>query len=512
MAADLEDLATRFSLYGYSPWSAERIFSALDSGSRIADLSGDFTAVASTGTEAQPRVRMVTSLVAARPVYWARAADGRFVHGPSVFGVVRDAGLGWRWNGRAVACLALLGHTVGEDTLHPEVARLPYASTVTVDAAGVKIERRDQEWTAVFAQEKEARPETAVAVLEKVFGEMIAAESVVSLSGGFDSRLLLALALRFGMRPLTLTMGSDASTDMKVARQIAGALGLEHLAIELQAADYLKHARSIVAATSGSKTAAHWHTDLYVRAAGLTPGTVHYVGSNGEAARSFFFDRGLAARAAALGPSVLVEAYLAAKLARRQKKFPPSLFARGQGPLACAHHAARSSIALTRGFLDGLDCFYSTERVRHFIGNGLALYAEHGAPRSPFLDARWIRAIAALPRSERLGSNYHRRAIAHLWPSLMAFPLAGEVPLQPRAPALYHLRKARAVGYSPFGRVLADPNVAEVIADASDLDDLIPRRERLEALAKYPESVELLLTLAVAGTLGREAAAGRAQV
>ena len=60
-------------------------------------------------------------------------------------------------------------------------------------------------------------------------------------------------------------MGFQDSTDLVVARRIAGALGLEHRAVELVPTDYLTHAREIVAATSGSKTMAHWHTDLYER-------------------------------------------------------------------------------------------------------------------------------------------------------------------------------------------------------------------------------------------------------
>ena len=503
MTAPYDTLA----LHGYSPWSAERILRAVDAGTPIADLPGDFTLIATGGTPRAPRAKLVSSLVAARPYYLARAQDGTYVHGPTVFDVVRKGRLGWRWNHRAVNSLALLGHTAGEDSLHPDVTRVPCASVVTIEGDRARVDRHDRAWSDVFAGARDGRLDQAAEGLEVAFREMSSPDAVVSLSAGFDSRLLLALALRAGQRPLALTMGFASSTDVQVARQIARSLGLEHRVVELQAADYLRHARAIVETTSGTKTAANWHTDLYARAAGLSPGTVHYVGSNGEFARTFFVDAGVAALVADRAPSRLAEAYLAARFVRRARRFPRALLANGPDALACARHAAALPVRLTERFLDALDCFYATVRARHFIGNGLALYAAHGAPRSPFLDARWIRAVARLPRADRLGSNFHRHAIAAAWPALLCFPVGAEPAMARRAPPLYALRRPRIVGYSPFAAVAADSATRELIIEASSLDGLLDRRARLEAVERYPAAIELLLTLAVAGELGQVAAA-----
>jgi hypothetical protein len=493
-----------FKLHGASPWSAQRLIQESDAGARVSDLPGDFTAIATGNLDDRPRVKIVSSMIAARPYFACRTGNGRFVHGASVFDVVREAGLQWRWNRRAINCLALFGHTIGEDTLHPDVKRLPCAATVTSDGVNVHTVRHDHEWSELFAPRSPTTMEEAISTLAHVFDESAPNDAVVSLSAGFDSRLLLALALRRGTRPIALTMGHEASTDVIVARQIAVALGLEHRVVKLQARDYLTHARAIVAATSGTKTAANWHTDLYVRHGGLDPNTVHYVGSNGEFARTFFFDLGGVARAAAQGASVLIGPYVAARLARRARRFPSALLAGGPGPLACALDATRSSRDLTKGFLEALDCFYAKERVRHFIGNGLALYAQHCAPRSPFLDARWLRAVAALPRKDRLGSNYHRQAIATLWPRLLEFPMGLEPSLARRAPALYYARRANVVSYSPFAEVAADPKTRELIIEASGLDELLSRHERAAAVERYPASIELLLTLAIASDLARD--------
>jgi asparagine synthase (glutamine-hydrolysing) len=498
-----------FALFGYSPWTAERIFREVDAGARLADLPGDFTAIGSAALGGPQRLKLVSSMVAARPYYLGRAADGRWVHGPTVFDVVRQARLPWRWNRRAVNTLALLGHTTGEDTLHADVTRVPGASIVTAEGGDLRVERREAEWTDVFAGPRAEELDAAVATLQGVFAEMAAPNAVVSLSAGFDSRLLLAMALREGLKPVALTMGFEASTDVVVARSISHQLGLEHRVVELSPGDYLRHAREIVAATSGVKTAAHWHTDLYVRASGLGPDTPHYVGSNGEFARTFFFDAGTMARAVDRGPARLLEAYLAAKLVRRARRFPASMLAGGPSALACAQHAAASVRRFTSHALDAMDAFYATERVRHFIGQGLALYALHGAPRSPFLDARFLRAAARLPRGARLGSNFHRRAIAASHEPLLAFPIGAEPVMARRAPPLYSLRRAKVVGYSPLGEVLKSDEARELIVEASGLDDLISRVDRIDAVDRYPATVEVLLTLAVAADLGAAAARGR---
>src|SRR6266700_2686635 len=303
----------RVSLRGYSPWSAEKILHMVDAGKSVAEIPGDFTVVAGGTWKGQAFTRIVTSIVAAQPYYFTLGggAGKAFAHGPTVFDVVRLAQLPWRWNHRAISFLALLGHTIGDDTLHPDVFRVPNAAVITVTGGrSPRIERQDHAWRSVFAATSVTGPDAAVETLRDVFREMAGPErAVLSLSAGYDSRLLLALLLNVGARPLAVTAGFADSTDVVVASMITRAVGLEHRVIELRPDDYLTHARDIVRATSGTKTAAHWHTDLYVRAAAVSRHDVHYVGSNGEFARSYYFDRGSLAQVLGAGPRALMEVF-----------------------------------------------------------------------------------------------------------------------------------------------------------------------------------------------------------
>ena len=77
--------------------------------------------------------------------------------------------------------------------------------------------------------------------------------------------------------------------------------------------------------------------------------------------------------------------------------------------------------------LDGLDRFYIEQKVFNFYGDGLRLYGDDARARLPFLDVGWAEAILALPRRWRLGSRWHRWAIAERFPRLLDYPVESEV-------------------------------------------------------------------------------------
>jgi hypothetical protein len=79
-----------------------------------------------------------------------------------------------------------------------------------------------------------------------------------------------------------------------------------------------------------------------------------------------------------------------------------------------------------------------------------------------------------------------------------------------RAPPLYYVVKDKSVGYSPFDRVIRDSRVHEIIAEASALDEIVPRAARVAEARRSGIASELLLTLAFASELGSEAAASGA--
>lgn len=513
-------------LIGYSIWSPDRILTAVLRGISPTDIPGDFVVTArcapdhpASGAKAQPAPgqdgpqapteMIITSAVSAHPYYYV-VKDGRLLHGQDVFSLVRQAGLPWRWNQRAVRQLTLLGHPTGEDTLHPDVRRVPNAAVIRF-AHGRMTINRSSFWDTL-PQEPALSPLDVSDVLHEVLDELTGDHPLISLSGGFDSRLLLGRAIAVGSSPQALTMGAPDSTDQVIATRIARDLGIPHHTIELNPADYLTHAARIVRITGGTKTAANWHTYLYTvgaRAYGATP---HVVGTNGELVRTPYCNRGALARTLGRGGDAFVRAFFAARTEWRRRRFArylPLLTDSPRDSLRLADEIAR----LVEGPGDGLahlDRFFSVQRVRHFHGNGLALYRTNIPTVSPFLDSRWIRAAARMPRVERMGCNFHRLVIERNLPRLLEYPTPFEPVMYRRAPAGYWLRrKPPVVSYNAFAGVVQDKRVHERIIEESSLDAFTTRRQR-EAIVRdrVPQAIDLLLTLAHVEPVARETRVG----
>jgi hypothetical protein len=476
--------ATR--IVGYSTWTPDRIVDSACAGEPAESRPGDFTAIVEE--EAHRSLQIVSAPIAAFPYYYAIDAAKRLHIGNDVFALAKSAGLSWEWNVRAIRCLALFGHTIGRHTLHPRVYRMPADTLMRADETGIA-EKPLGFWDQAAQRSKADGPADVLSSLGEVLRRDTQAQDVLlSLSAGYDSRLLLALCLNQGIRPRTVTMGPTTGTDVGVAAELARMCGLRHERIELNATDYLTYGMAICRATSGVKTAGNWHTYLYARAAGSSEREVHVVGSNGEFARSFYLPGrsaltlGAVARASAISPYWLV------RLERRRLRFRSWPLVYGGGlreSIDIAFHLDRAGGDLAAA----LDRFYATERVRHFIGNGLALYAAVGRPRAPFLEACVLTAIRGLRRDDRVRNRFHQSAIAKLAPALASVPF--NTPLG---------SSRGIVGYSPFAAVRRLDRSAEIILDCPLLDGLIPKaeRERLLRLGGDPE-FELLLTLAFAG-------------
>jgi len=454
-------------MVGYSPWSADAVLEATLAGETA---PGDWIVATDDLIASAP--------VGARPYFFTDAG----VHGPDFFDVVHRAGLEWRWDVRAVRSLAAFGHTIGTDTLHPDVRRMPSASIVRF-SGGRAMTAPTRWWDNVF-RGPGGDPFEA---LRLSVGELDT-DVMVSLSGGYDSRLLLAVALNCGLEPKTATMGYEDTDDRLIAERLANAVGLEHRNIELTADGYLDAGPEITRLTGGTKGARHWHTYLYTKA--LAHAGTHLVGSNGEFARSHYFDHGRASLLAQRVPRLAAEALVFTRVERQGRRFSTLL-----GGTRDFLEVGRYAAVLMRGprnAMDALDYFYATQRVRHFIGNGFALYASASRPMSPFLDHRWMSAVAALRREQKLGEAFHREAIGRFAPQLMTVPIGGH----------------SGSSYSPWRAVATSEATRALLLESPHLDQFADRSQREVAWYKRDLDVmDWLVTLHFAG----EAAAAATQ-
>jgi hypothetical protein len=482
-------------LAGYSSWPPSAIIEHISAGGSIGEVPGDFV----VGNAAPHGGWAISSCVSAVPWYWAVGPKQQLIQGGSVFDVAARAHLAWKWNFRAVQCLALYGHTVGDDTLHPDVKRMPDASRLRLDTAGAAQLEPLPYWEDLRWDSSDNQEAASQALLQAFRDCAATDDAILSLSSGYDSRVLLALCLHEGLKPRLSVMGSPDNTDVEVACKLAEAAKLCINCITLSIGDYVRYGREIARVTSGTKTAVNWHTWLY--GLKLAPkGRIHLVGSNGEFARSFYFSQRQLAPLLSHLAGNSVKAYLWARLARRYFKFSKHNDLARHGGLGQIERLASftaDDLSLTRvGFMAGLDQLYARTRVRHFIAAGLACYATYSLPRSPFLDGRPIRAIALLQRKYKLDNRFHRHLIAKYAPVLMSLPFNQSLDGGP----------IRA--YQPFVDLIKSEEIREMIIESSELDAFLSRRQRVAITGDRTlggsEDLNFLLTLHFASAAARE--------
>jgi asparagine synthase (glutamine-hydrolysing) len=281
----------------------------------------------------------------------------------------------------------------------------------------------------------------------------------LSLSGGFDSRVILSACLHNGIQPHLVTVGSDDSSDVRVAQAIARRFGLKHDRVQVKLEDFLQHGLEISSVTNGTKPACHWHTYLYPLNAQIPRGSTFFVGTLGEFARSYYFDHGQLGRLGDRFPAQALPRYWNFKLHRHptflEHELPglaPQLSAQ-LNEVGIRRRAERLSTYCHGSFLPGLARYYFEQRVPNFYANGIAMYQASSQWRSPFHNRTWLQTIWNLKPSWKLGSNWHRFAIQRNCPALLEFP--EENGFDPRrmltkAPPLYWTSLMRRTPYITY--------------------------------------------------------------
>jgi asparagine synthase (glutamine-hydrolysing) len=476
-------LTYRVRVYGYCAESPEQLLGRFERDGAaglggLADVEGEFVVV--FASEADDECVIATSAYGVCNYFYA-LRDGAFSHGDTVAAVLRGGRLPWRWNWRALADALQLGHVLGEETLHPDVSRVPPAAVLHFRGGELRLTRKG--WDELHPRGP-ADPRAAVARLNEETLRWHRPGSVVSISGGFDSRLILSTFLNAGIKPALLAMGREDSTDVVTSRAIADRFGLEMTTVAPTPEDYLADGPRISELSNGTKSAENWHTYIYPRLGGLDPAAPFFVGSNGEFARVFFVDRGLLTRVMDRLPegrvmSKVWRTKLRPHMSPAESAGLHPAFAAELGEAAQAARVERLIALCPGGLLRGMQQFYVEQRVRHFIGNGLKLYSDHAAWRTPMLSRAWCREAWNLPQRWRLGSAWHRFAIARNFPALLEFPEQGTGHnMLPKPPPLYWLpgrrKKVKTVHYANYNRWFQQPPLHDFMrGSASVLSELI---------------------------------------
>jgi hypothetical protein len=394
---------------------------------KILDAHGDFVVLV--------RERRYDTVIMSRSgvvnYFYANGPLG-IAHGSDVAEVANAAGMAWAWDYEAVSDYLRLGHPLGKATLHAAVRRFAAGTITRITRSGdvTTTGRPTGSQRPNVMAHGHVAPRDATAEL----AEAVAAterDCMVSMSGGLDSRVLLAASLHLGRRPSLIVSGMPGSFDRAVATAIATRFKLPVTVVQADAAAVAAGAAQIARSSGGLLPITNWAGHEHLRSArpALAGPVLH--GANGEFARSFYApDRGLASLSitAKTGP------WLPNLLGQRiREPFDESETRLLCPPLRAALRPERFAERLTattaslggRTALDIADEFFLCEYGRQKTSADLAAIGKVASWRTPFFAAGWTRVVRALPRRWKLGSALHRRMIDELFPALLQFPEEG---------------------------------------------------------------------------------------
>ena len=387
--------------------------------------------------------------------------------------------------------------------------------------AGARFEWRDDDarflaTDPIVLPDRRSGPQAALDALVAAVSRRLARfpEAVIPLSGGLDSRLLLACALASGWRPDTFCYGAATSADRLIAAALSAAAGCRHYSAGVE---YRADGRAVrrIADTGGGEVAIHHgHAILGSDAVLEVFGRPILTGTGSETFRAFYFDRGLPGMSALghiqSGRSGLRR--LARDAAIRwvvEHMAGPRLellSASGGRDLAEDRRAAletmvRDVLGHAPDLARGLNAAYLALRVGRFVAPGQQLLNRIHARMHPFLDPQVVTALSGLPVEWTLGARFHRWAINRLAPDLAAVdwdrtcrPMREGLHWTERWPGLAARLRVPAT-YAKAGAPLIDPgpwlasaDVESLSAEALSRTGAGPRTQRVFAdwIARLP--------------------------
>ncbi len=244
-----------------------------------------------------------------------------------------------------------------------------------------------------------------------------------ALSGGFDSRAIVAGMLAAGIRPRLFVYGGAGSSDVAVARSVADAMDLELDVIDKSVMD-----RGFAPADSETlvENALFFDglpndgicdpgTDRQTRLWQSAEGAIALNGGGGEIFRNFFHlpDR-------RFGAGDIVRTFY--------RGFSPGVF-RGPGGLSRYEARLAASMSETLGLADDddtrltrrqVELLYPLFRCHYWMGLNNSVAVRHGYYATPLVDPELVRMALRLPLQWKNAGIFESRLITALHPGIAA--------------------------------------------------------------------------------------------
>jgi asparagine synthase (glutamine-hydrolysing) len=334
------------------------------------------------------------------------------------------------------------GVVSGDETLFREVMLAPIQARIVVGPGTLKVSGSPPfVASAATSATRCTSINQSIDLLDRFFGPVarVFGDRVGSaLSGGYDSRLIVACLRRHGAKPRVYVYGSESDADVRLARAIAVGEGFPVAVINKEARPvvppvvFAETAQRNFLAADGYDYAGIFHNGAEIKesARRVAGGIIAFNGGGGEIFRNFFYlpDRSYKIREilwtfySQFDPDVstarfnIEEYYQNMENKILQILDPEAAWIR------------RTSI----------EWLYHNFRCRRWDGRTDSLASRFGYTAMPFLESRITEHASGLPLSWKNHGSYEAELITRIDPRLAAYPSAyghpfsGPLPLQRR--------------------------------------------------------------------------------
>jgi len=354
-----------------------------------------------------------------RPIYYS-LHNNKLYLASEVKAILAGNDVSKKIDDSAIASLFFFGFVMGNRTYFESIQLLPPASFLVFKNNGISISNY---WDFNFSDKKEGKSQD---YYEERLGKLILqviqrhikdhARITVSLSGGLDSRTILA-SIPGQYYPInTFTFGTKDMDDVKIAKRVSDALGTNHHRLELFPEDIINSAKKIVNISDGMISFLHSTGNMKLE---LIRDYTDVCLDGMQPFGSFFNPFAIFRRkekllvadylfqpiSMDLAKSLFIGAYY-----RKVRDYPREIV--GNISRKCKSTSA-SSI---------MDYSIATQYVRRFVNYGNLVKRTHVEVRSPFFDNDLVDFIVDTPPHERRYQYLYTRTFSRLFPELAKIP------------------------------------------------------------------------------------------
>ena len=400
-----------------------------------------------------------------------------------------------RLSAQALAEHLLVGYTLDNHSIFEDVFRLrPQRRLSYGQRVGLRVVKTCDE-AATPGRARQQPPQSREQWIEAITPMVTDAFDrgyAMELSGGVDSRLVLAIGLHGGATPrLAFTLGELDDDDVKIAKLICDRCNIQHRTVPVEidpesiAVDAYDFAMRSGFATNACSHA--WMPAAFEKLSALRTGQIG--GGGGECASGFYYGPADFLR----GSQALDEMWVRARLFKSGIELK-KIFGRIRGRLLAADVTKIALRNLRRGsgaWREASDAFYLTQRVPNAGGPVLSASACWYDPVQPLLHLPHIEWTRSLSPGQRAHRRTQMRLIHQLYPDLgeMRYSNGRRYARSRGAKIKQQLRRV-TLATTKIGRRLGDRRVepdqgADVAAEALVQNESV--REAIRGLADRSE-------------------------